>query len=630
MARLNRSSLPFIGLLVALGAASNNGCSFDTHGAPPDNTTTGGMGGVGGAGGDGMVGGMAGFGGGMVCKPGSPKACYTGPAENANIGNCKPGSQMCLADGSGYDTCTGDVLPALEDCATVGDEDCDGLSDVEDSECKCTPGQMFPCDTGLMGVCATGTGLCSADGKSFDTCVQDKQPSPENCATDMVDDDCDGTFAPKCSGSPKGTYAPAGSSAMPNDDAVFSVAYTSDGGYVIAGMTDGTIGADGFGVTAGKAYVAKFDAAQALQWQKKFDTTTYSVVRGVAVDKDGNVIIAGSFNGSMMLDSTTLVSDAVDIFLIKLDSLSGAVVWSKLIQAAKTQNAFGVAVDSMANIYVTGSTDNAIDFGDGSQMVTGTDFFIVSYGADNAYRWGKILKSAGNQFGRAIATTTNGDVLVTGDTNDVTDLGKGDIMKDKSVDIFVARYSGSNGTPAWGKLFGKATDQFGRGIGVAPDGNVLITGGFAGTVDWKTGTSMTALGSSDVFVAKLDGTTGDYLAHTQGGKSGTSVGSSIAADAAGNIAVFGYFSSTIDFGGQQGTSLGMNDTFLVKLNPTDLKPIWTKTYGKLGNQYGWSVAVTNDGSAIVGGEFYTEFEVLPAAPVPSTGGADRFAVLVNP
>src|SRR3954469_13023021 len=102
MARLNRSSLPFMGLVASLSAASMYGCGFDTHGIPPDDTTSStssGMGGAGGAGG----GGMAGAGGAMVCTPGMKEPCYSGPANTPNIGACKAGTKTCLADGTDYD-----------------------------------------------------------------------------------------------------------------------------------------------------------------------------------------------------------------------------------------------------------------------------------------------------------------------------------------------------------------------------------------------------------------------------------------------------------------------------------------------------------------------------------------------
>jgi hypothetical protein len=630
MARLNRSTLPCIGLLVSLGTALASGCGFETRGNSPENTT----GASGGAGGEGGTGGMGGAGGAMVCMPGTKKPCYTGTVETANIGNCKPGTQTCLADGTGYENeCIGEVVATIENCIVTGDEDCDGLFDLEDSECVCTKAnEKTQCITGMPGVCAVGQGVCSADGRSVDMCTPTTPASAENCAT-MEDENCDGSMGPACTGTPVWTYTPAGSSADPNyDDAIFSVAMAPGGEVVIGGLVDGVLGADGFGVTmAGKGYVAKLDAGMTKLWEKTFESSTFAVVRGVAVDKNGDIIVAGSFSGSMTIGAMDMVSDAFDIFIVKYDPL-GILKWARHISSTRKQELLGLAIDDMGNSYITGSTDDPVDFGGGSLTADATDFFMASYTGDNMYRWSKIYKSAGTQIGRSITTTANGDVVVIGDSDNDTDLGNGVITKGGNKDIFVARYANAGGTYVWGKLYGKTGDQLGRSVAMATDGNVLITGGFASTIEWKSGTAIMAVGTSDTYVAKLDGTTGEYLAHAQGGKaSSTSTGTSVAADPSGNVTVFGHFNGAIDFGGQEITSFtGTSDTFLVKLKVGDLTPVWTKPYGKDGHQYGWDVAVANDGKALVGGTFYTELEVPPAMPKASTGGADLFAVLANP
>jgi hypothetical protein len=635
MARLNRPTFPFIGLLIAIGSASGVGCGFDTHGSPIDTTSTGATGGSGGVGGEGGMagmggmGGMAGAGGAMVCKPATTEPCYSGPANTPNIGICIAGKKTCLADGTGYGACEGEVVPTLENCVMVGDEDCDGLTDLEDSECKCTTaGAETPCDTGLLGVCRMGTGVCSADGRAIDPCTQTTKPTPENCAT-LGDDDCDGVMAAACTGDPKSTFTTAGT----KDDAIFSVALTADGGSVIAGVVDGTIAADGTTVTAGTVYVAKLDATGAMQWSNKYPCSTYGAARGVATDPAGNVIVVGEFEGTVKFDGTnnkSSANNAPDIFMFKLDG-TGKYVWDKVIGTTNDQVAADVATDSNGNILMTGfATNDPFSFGGSTFDPDNDDVFIVKFDTNGGHLWSNLFINAGSQKGRRLTVTNNGDVIIIGDTGDDINLGGGTITKGGNLDIFVARY-GNDGTYAWSKRFGKTMDQVGRDVAMTPDGNVLITGGFTGTIDWKLGTSMTNVGMSDVYVAKLDGLTGNYITHVNGGKTGTSIGSSVGSDAAGNVTVFGHFGGSINFGAAMPTATSnVNDTFLVKLKANDWSHVWTERYGTTGNQFGWSVAVAKDGSAVVGGTFDNQFEVPPNAIIPTTGGLDIFAVLTNP
>ena len=61
------------------------------------------------------------------CTPGDSMACYDGPSSTAGIGDCKAGMAPCKSDGSGYDSCMGEVIPTTEDYDRPGDEDCNGF-----------------------------------------------------------------------------------------------------------------------------------------------------------------------------------------------------------------------------------------------------------------------------------------------------------------------------------------------------------------------------------------------------------------------------------------------------------------------------------------------------------------------
>jgi protein-arginine deiminase len=61
--------------------------------------------------------------------PGERRECYSGPPATKGFGLCLAGTQTCDATGTAWGTCTGEVVPRAEDCASAQDEDCDGRSD---------------------------------------------------------------------------------------------------------------------------------------------------------------------------------------------------------------------------------------------------------------------------------------------------------------------------------------------------------------------------------------------------------------------------------------------------------------------------------------------------------------------
>ncbi|MFT3771345.1 MAG: MopE-related protein [Minicystis sp.] len=165
---------------------------------------------------------------GCTCVNGTTQPCYPGAPGTAGVGACHAGTQTCV--GGQWAACVGAVTPAAETCDNV-DNDCNGVvddglpvlscgvgacanavpscvngvaqvcvpgapqaetCDGVDNDCdgvidNGNPGGNQPCNTGLYGVCATGSTACVAGAIQ---CQQTVSPSPETC--DGFDNDCDG------------------------------------------------------------------------------------------------------------------------------------------------------------------------------------------------------------------------------------------------------------------------------------------------------------------------------------------------------------------------------------------------------------------------------------------------------
>lgn len=126
------------------------------------------------------------------CNGTSNEHCTCTPGETQECGKtggiCKKGIQTCSADAAWGSDCEGAIDPQAEICDGQKDEDCDGLVDNEDSDCKCINGTTEGC-IGGRGVCAAGNRRCS-NGEWSD-CMPIMGPQPEMC--DGIDNDCDGS-----------------------------------------------------------------------------------------------------------------------------------------------------------------------------------------------------------------------------------------------------------------------------------------------------------------------------------------------------------------------------------------------------------------------------------------------------
>jgi len=80
----------------------------------------------------------------------------TQPCETGNLGICAAGTQTCNELGF-WGECVQTNEPAQEICDNQLDDDCDGYTDSEDTDCQqCTPQDTQPCETDQSGICSTG------------------------------------------------------------------------------------------------------------------------------------------------------------------------------------------------------------------------------------------------------------------------------------------------------------------------------------------------------------------------------------------------------------------------------------------------------------------------------------------
>lgn len=136
----------------------------------------------------------------------------------------------------------------------------------------------------------------------------------------------------------------------------------------------------------------------------------------------------------------------------------------------------------------------------------------------------------------------------------------------------------------WAKGFNGSSNNYGVSVHTDNNGNVYTMGTYSGTVDFDPGPgvyNLTANGSMDVFVHKMDWNGNFLWAKTFGGI-GLDYGYSIAVDAPGNVYTTGTFTNTVDFDPGAGltnlTSLSGNNVFIQKLNQNG-GFVWAKAFG---------------------------------------------------
>ncbi|WP_437485403.1 hypothetical protein WME75_00780 [Sorangium sp. So ce1014] len=264
------------------------------------------------------------------------------------------------------------------------------------------------------------------------------------------------------------------------------------------------------------SFIVKFDPAGHCLWSKHFDgyTEVHNVALDasgsiVLAGSFGSYLVEALDLGGGPLIS----AGRDDIFVAKLDA-AGEHLWSKRFGDAAIQRAYGVAVDGAGDIVISGTFLGSVDFGGGplvsaggfeyleSGSVTwGGNAFVTKLNPAGELLWAKRLGQHGPQTALDVATTVDGDIAITGFMYGDVDFGTG-LMVCTYGDAFVAKLD-ATGTVRWVKHTGDRGHQYGYSTGMDAAGNVFAAGPFLGTIDFGTGPLVNPRFALDLFLAKF-------------------------------------------------------------------------------------------------------------------------------
>lgn len=505
-----------------------------------DTTSTGGSGGSTASGGStgGATGGSTGGTTSMQeCTPGTMEACYSGPDGTQDVGNCKGGMRTCSAMGV-WGGCEGEVTPMAEDPGVYGDEACDGYAAGEalcaaifgdpsqqtaEAVTVDATGNMFVVGQ-LMGAISFGATTVSAAGgvgvfiaKLAPDCkpIWATQVAGAAHASDVTLDAAGNPivagwsydnatldnfnvpksiFVAKLDGSTGAALWLTGCGGD-IESHTSGVAIGKNGSIVFAGFHSGTINCgDGPHTIAAQreAFVSNLNPDDGTaNWTKTYPSTQYSEANALAVDPSGNIIVAGSFGGSLNLGGGGMTANGMNAFLLHLTS-SGVHISSSRLGDGSSQRVGGIAVGAQAALYIAGTFQGTIDMPGVGTLTNNTvpHLFVLKQLAGGNFEWGWSSTMSKGDSASSVTTDSaghpivglefDGDIEVKGAI--LTNLGSSG-----SLDGLLLKLN-DDGTVAW-------TRQFGDGpvmsVATGADDSIATCGrvgaSFNDTIDLGTG-----------------------------------------------------------------------------------------------------------------------------------------------
>jgi hypothetical protein len=328
-----------------------------------------------------------------------------------------------------------------------------------------------------------------------------------------------------------------------NDNGL-AVDQTTDGGYILAGLTY-TFG------EAGDVYVVKTDASGDTLWTRTYGGSDFDRAYTVEQTTDEGYILGG--------ETSSFGAGSRDVYLVKTDA-SGNTVWARTYGGTDFDLAYCAGQTSDGGYMAAGYTNS---FGAG-----GSDFYLVKTDANGDTLWTRTYGGAGSEYAQWAHQTSDGGYILAGY-----------VIMGGPPDVYLVK-TDANGDTLWTRVHGGPAPDGGYCVEETDDGGYIVCGFTRSFVP-----------SCDFYLLKTDAN-GDSL------WTRTYRATNVDEDEAREV------HQTTDGGyiiiGYSGYWLGDTDIYLVKTD-REGDTLWTRTYGDTLIDYGASVQQTPDGGYIAAG-----------------------------
>ena len=402
-----------------------------------------------------------------------------------------------------------------------------------------------------------------------------------------------------------------------------AIAVDSAGATYIAGYTDSTslptaMPAQNFNAGSNNAFVAKVEpTGNSLEYCTYMGGSQSDEAYAIAVDGSGAAYVAGSTTSP---NFPTLHAEQSDLrgsrnaFVFKLNPLGDMLEFSTYLGGNGADQANGIALDGVGNIYLVGDTTSS-NFPASAFQTSyqgSQDAFVAKFGANGGQlSLSTYLGGSGTDHGAAIAVDGTGTIYVTGSTWSANFPVKNAFQHSNAgySDAFIARLSADGDTLIFSSYLGGSGGQMGypeTGQGIALDtaGDAYVVGVTSSSNFPMSNAIQPQLeGFTDTFVTEVN-SAGAMLFSTYMGGSGVDIANAVALDASGAVYVAGYTYSTdfpVTAGAAQTVNAGGCDAFLFKLSPAGDLLLYATYLGGTGNDTASGVALDPSGNAYLSG-----------------------------
>ena len=361
-------------------------------------------------------------------------------------------------------------------------------------------------------------------------------------------------------------------------DYIYSVASTSDGGYIAGGyFSSDEIQVGDYTLTnsgSRDGMIIKYNSEGEIEFARSIGGNYEDQISSVASTRDGGIIAGGYFKSDeiQMGDNTLMNSGENDGMIIKY-SVEGEVEWARSVGGSSRDYITSVATTSDGG-YIAGGYfySSSIQVGDYTLTNSSSyyDGMIIKYSSEGEVEFTRSIGGSSSEYIYSITSTSDGGIIAGGYfSSDEIQVGDYTLTNSRWDDAMIIKYN-EEGEVEWAKSVGGNYDDQISSVVSTRDGGI-IAGGYFKSDEIQIGNyTLTRCGSgnpSDGMIIKYNAGGEEEWARSVGGSNNDEF-QSVASTSDGGVIIGGYFrSSTIEAERFYLENKGEEDGLLLKLQP---------------------------------------------------------------
>jgi len=374
-----------------------------------------------------------------------------------------------------------------------------------------------------------------------------------------------------------------------------------DGNLYVTGKYDSTCYFGNHSVpfsASGNMFLAKYNPSSGFLWAVAPLSSHGAQGEALAFDDQGSVYVTGYFSGIVNFGNGFIfAAPYVNTFIAKYSS-SGNLIWAKQV-AGDNNNPRGIAGDHEGNLYVAGQFDGALDYDTIHVSSFNTSCFLLKIGRNGNAEWISRSGGAGYTYPGSVTVDPSGNIVLSGTFLNPVSFGTVKLDGFGSYDIFICKMSPS-GSVTWAVQAGGTDDDEGSSVVCGNDGSVYINGFYENIAHFGPYVLNTGAGSGSfaTYAAKLD-VAGNF-AWANSFDVACRSNNVMCIDAGNNIYLTSSFWGSAEVGPSILWSHGYGDVYIIKIDE-DGQVLWAKGAGSNYVDDGLGIALLPQGDIAVTG-----------------------------